>query len=199
MRRFVGAMRHQLRHHVDAAVEHIAQRMGVVRRDVMLLRIGRAEPLARFEKKLIDHDIRRHLAVVDRRRVSERRIAGEQPLRDRIEKTPLQLALGARRFERQRGEDGEIDRAVGGRLGVERVGDVIGLAETERQSEHDGLANLLDNRVREPHRIGKARRPRAGMDHCKESQPGSGWKRGPYFCARLLSVSRTSAMPRVRP
>ncbi len=31
MRRFLGAMRHQLRHHVDAAVEHVAQRMGVVR------------------------------------------------------------------------------------------------------------------------------------------------------------------------
>ena len=106
MRRLVGAMRHQLRHHIDAAVEHVAQRMGIVRGDVMLLGVGRAEPLAGFEEELVDHDIRRHLVVVDRRRVSERRIAGEQPLRDRIEKTPFQLVLGARRFQGQRGEDG---------------------------------------------------------------------------------------------
>ena len=37
MRRFVGAVRHQLADDIDAAVEHVVQRMGVVRGDIMLL------------------------------------------------------------------------------------------------------------------------------------------------------------------
>ena len=119
----------------------------------MLLRIRRAEPLAGLEEEFIDLDVGRYVCGVDRRRVIERRIAGEQPLRDGIEKTPFQLALGARRFQRQRGEDGQPDRTVGDRLGIERIGDVIGLAEAERQGEHDGLADFLDDCVGQPRRI----------------------------------------------
>ncbi len=73
------------------------------------------------------------------------------------------------------------DRAVGRRAGVERVGDVVGLAEAERQRQHDGLADPLDDRVGQPLRIVEGDRAAARTSHVSVSQPGSGWKRGPYF------------------
>ena len=198
MRRLLAAVRDQLRNHVDAAIEHAVQRMRIVRRDIMLLRIRRVEPLPGLEEEFIDLDVGRHLPGADRSRVVQRRVSGEQALGDGVKEAAFQLALGARGLQCQRRENGQVDRGVGRSPGIERIGDVIGLAEAERQGEHDRLADLLDNRVGNTHRIVKTLRPRTRMDHCRLSQPGSGWNRGPYCSARRLSVSRTSAMPRVR-
>ena len=128
----------------------------------------------------------------------QRRIAGKNALRDRIEETALQFVLRAGRFERERGEDGELERRIGGSLVVKRIGDVGCLAEPERQGKHDGLADFFDDGVGEPRRIVDCRGRRPRMNHFRLSQPGSGWKRGPYFSASRLSVSRTSAVPRAR-
>ena len=197
-RRVLGAMRHQLPDDIDAAVEHVAQRVGVIRAkyNAAARKASRSHCPASKKNSSI-WILGGTVAGVDRRRIVERRIAGEYPLRDRIEETVLQFALGARRLQRQRGEDGQSDRAVGGRLGVKRIGDVIGFAETERQRQHDGLADLLDDRIGEPRRIVETLPGPHRMDHCRVSQPGSGWKRGPYFSASRLSVSRISAAPRV--
>ena len=195
-----GAMRYQLANHVDAAVEHALQRLRIVGRDILLLRIRRVQPLAGLEEELVDFDVGRHFAGADRGGVIERRIPGEHTLRNRIEKAMLKLAFRVRWGQRERGEDGEPDRRIDRGLGVQRIDDVIGLAEAERQREHDRLADFLDDGVGDPRRIveQRRRRPRVRMDHCLESQPGSGWKRGPYCPAKRLSVSRTSAKPRVR-
>ncbi len=75
---------------------------------------------------------------------------------------------------------------------------MIGLAETERQREYDRLADLFNDCVGKPRRIVEPRRPRSRMNHFTLSQPGSGWKRGPYLAASRVSVPRTSATPRVR-
>ena len=199
-RRFIGAMRHQLGDHIGAAVEDVAQRMRIVRRNIVLLRVWRVEPLPGFKEEFVDLDVRRHPLVANGGGVIERRIAGEQPPRHRIEETVFEIAVGARRFERQRGENGQRYRAVGHRLGEQRIGDVIGLAEAKRQRQHDGLADFFDDCLGEPRRIVECpwRRPDRGMNHCRVSQPGSGWKRGPYCRARPLRVSRTAARPRLR-
>ena len=52
---------------------------------------------------------------------------------------------GPRLLQRQRGEESEIDRAVGGRTRIERVDDVVGLAEPERQPDHELPADIADD------------------------------------------------------
>jgi hypothetical protein len=73
-------VRDKLADDIDAAVKNVAQRMGVVRRNIMLLSVRRTEPLPGLEEKLVDLDVCRHLFFADRLGVSERRIAAEHPL-----------------------------------------------------------------------------------------------------------------------
>ena len=72
-------------------------------------------------------------------RVGELRIAREHAVRDRLEEAPFEVALAARLLQGERGEDAQLDRGIGGRAREQRVGDVIGLAEAERQSELDNF------------------------------------------------------------
>jgi len=141
------ALGDELRHHVDAAVEHVPQRVGVVGADVALLRGGDAEPRAGREEELVDLDVRRQRARVQRERVVELGIAGEHAVRDRLEKAPFEVALAARLLQGERGEDAQLDRGIGGRALKQRVGDVIGLAEAERHRQLDIFADAFDDRV----------------------------------------------------
>jgi len=147
------ALGDELSHHVDAAVEHVAQRVGVVGADVALLRGGDAEPRAGLEEEFVDLDVRRQRARVQRERISELGIAGEDAVRDRLEETPFEVALAARLLQGERGEDAKLDRGIGGRARKQRVGDVIGLAEAERHRQLDILADARDDRVGRPIRI----------------------------------------------
>jgi len=147
------ALGDELRHHVDAAVEHVAQRMGVVGADVALLRGGDAEPRAGREEELVDLDVRRQRARVQRQRVSELGIAGEDAVRDRLQEAPFEVALAARLLQGERGEDAQLDRGIGDRAREQRVGDVIGLAEAERHRQLDIFADAFDDRVGHPIRI----------------------------------------------
>src|SRR6516225_6984627 len=105
----------ELRHHVDATVEHVAQRMGVVGADVTLLRGGDAEPRAGLEEEFVDLDVRRQRARVQRERIGELGIAGEHAVDDRLEEAPFEIAFAARLLQGQRGEDAQIDRRIRGR------------------------------------------------------------------------------------
>jgi hypothetical protein len=90
---------------------------------------------------------------VHRERIGELGIAGEHAIDDRLEEAPFEVALAARLLQRERGEDAQIDRGIRGRAREQRVGDVIGLAEAERQRQHDILADALDDRVGQAIRI----------------------------------------------
>src|SRR6202030_4786485 len=92
----LGAMGDELADDVDVAIDHAVEGVRVVRRNVVLRRIGRPEPLPGEEEELVDLDVWRQRAGVDGGRVIERRIAGEHASRERIEKAPLQLLLGTR-------------------------------------------------------------------------------------------------------
>ena len=59
----------------------------------------------------------------------------------------LERAAAARLLQRERGEDAQADRAIGRRSGEQRVGDVVGLAESERQRQHDRLADARHDGV----------------------------------------------------
>src|SRR5262249_58818108 len=77
------ALGDELRHHVDAALEHVAQRMGVVGADVALLRGGDAEPRPGREEELVDLDVRRQRARLHGERTSRYGIARRPDIHDR--------------------------------------------------------------------------------------------------------------------
>ena len=60
-----------------------------------------------------------------------------------------------RLFERQRGEDRERKRRIARRAGIERIGDEVCLAETERQREDNLFSHTANNVFREGIRIGE--------------------------------------------
>ena len=137
----------ELRHHVHPAIEHIAQRVGVVGGDVALLRGGDAEAGAGLEEELVDDDVRRQRARTQRLGIGELGIAGEHALRERLHEAPFEARPAAWRLQCQRGEDMEADRRVGRRAREQGVGDVVGLAEAERQRQHDVFADAGDDGV----------------------------------------------------
>ena len=77
--------------------------------------------------------------------IGEIGIAAEQPVDDRRYEAPFQQVLRLRLFQRQRGKEGQVDRAVGGRARVERIDDVVGLAEPERQPDHQIGPDIADD------------------------------------------------------
>ena len=62
---------------------------------------------------------------------------------------------GLRLFQRQRGKERQVDRAVGGGARVERVDDVVGLAEPERQADHEVGSDIADDILRDRFGVGK--------------------------------------------
>ncbi len=148
----------QLRHHVDAAVDQVAQRVRIVGGDVALLRDRNIQARAGEEEELVDLDIGRQITPAQRQRVGELGIAAEHPLGERPEEAPLEGALRPRLLQGECGEDAQPDRAVGGGTRIERVDHVVGLAEAERQAEHDLAADAVDDRLRDFIRVAEAGR-----------------------------------------
>ena len=71
-----------------------------------------------------------------------------------------QQILRLRLFQRQRGEERQIDRAVGAGARIERVDDVVGLAEPERQADHQIGPDIADDVLGDRLRVGKQFRHR---------------------------------------
>ena len=143
----------ELRDHVHPAREHIAQGMGVVRGNIILLRGGDAEPRAGLEEKLIDRDVGCERARSLRRAIGELRVAGEDAIRERLHEAPFEARRPARRLQCERGEDVEPDRGIVRRAGKQGIGDVIGLAEAERQRQHEVPAHAIDDGIGDAVRI----------------------------------------------
>ena len=96
---------HQLPDHIDLAVEHIAECMGVVGGNIIALRRRDIKPAAGEEEEFVDLDVRRQAVVPQRLGIGEVRITAEKPSGNRIEKTPFQLLSGARFSQCQSGEN----------------------------------------------------------------------------------------------
>jgi hypothetical protein len=143
----------ELRDHVHPAIEHIAQRVGVIGGDVALLRGGDAEPRAGLEEEFIDDDIGRERARMQGCRIGELGIAGEEALREGLHEAAFQAARTARRLQRQPGEDMEANRWVGRSAREQGIGDMIGLAEAERQRQYDIPADAIDDGIGDTIRI----------------------------------------------
>ncbi|MCP1756534.1 hypothetical protein ABIF29_002312 [Bradyrhizobium elkanii] len=84
------------------------------------------------EEEEIDHlDVGRERAAMQCIGIGEIRIAAEQAIDHRSDEAPFEQALRLRLFQRQCGEQRQIDGAVGRCSRIQRVDDVVGLAEAE--------------------------------------------------------------------
>ena len=111
----------------------------------MLLRKRHVQPLSRQKEKLDHLDVGRQRIGMQRLGIGEIGVAAEQALDHRRDETLLKQVLWPRFFQRQRGKDGQLDRAIGGGARVERVDDVVRLAEPERQPDHQIGADIADD------------------------------------------------------
>jgi hypothetical protein len=149
------AFGHELRHHVEAGGEQIGHGVGVIRRDVVLLRLGDMQPSTGKKEELDHADVRWKLSGAQRRGIGEIGIAAEQPIDHRRDEARFQQIAGLRLLQRQRREEGQVDRTVGACTRVERVDDVVGLAEPERQSHHELPADIADDVIGDRFGIGE--------------------------------------------
>jgi hypothetical protein len=99
-------------------------------------------------------DVSWECAFKDSVRVRQLRITCGQPLIQRRDESALEFAGRSERHERERGEDAEPDRAIGHRTSVKFVRDMVCLAKSERQTEHDVLADLIQNMIGESSNVG---------------------------------------------
>ena len=109
-RAFAVSRRHELGDDVDAARKQIFAGMRVVGRDVAPLRRGIRQPAAREKEEFVDLHIGRQGAAAHRRCVVECGITAEQTFDDRLQEAPLEFVLVGGLFQRQRGEDAQVDR-----------------------------------------------------------------------------------------
>ena len=83
----------------------------------MLLRERHMQPLSGQEEELDHLDVRRQRARMQRARIGKIRIAAEQPVDHRTDEAPFEQIARPWFFQRQRGKQGQLDRAVGDRHG----------------------------------------------------------------------------------
>ncbi len=139
----------ELGDHIYPAIEQIAEHVGIIGADVITLGGGHGKPRPCLEEELINFDVGREVVAVKRDGISEIGITAEQPLCHGLNESPLELGPAARPLQRERGEDAQPDRGIRRRARKQRIGDVIGFAESQRQRQHDVLAHTGDDRCDE--------------------------------------------------
>ncbi len=118
----------------------------------MLLRERHVQPFSRQEEKLDHLDIGRQFAGMQRIGIGQIGIATEQAIDDRRDEAALQQIGGLWLFQRQRGKQRQIDAPIRDGTGIKRVDDVVGLAEPERQPDHQISSDVANDILR--HRLG---------------------------------------------
>ena len=149
------AFRHQLGDDIETARQQIRRGMGIVGRNIVLLRIRHVQPLPGQKEKLDHLDIGRQRIGMQRLGIGEIGVAAEQAVDHRRDEALLKQGLWSRLFQRQRGKDRQLDRAIGGGACVERVDDVVGLAKPKRQSDHQIGPDIADNILRDRLGVGE--------------------------------------------
>ena len=129
--------------------------MGIICGNIVLLRERHVQPLSRQKEKLDHPDIGRQRIGMQRLGIGEVGIEAEQALDHRHNEAPLKQVRGPGLLQRQRGEESQIDGAIGGGARVERVDDVVGLAEPERQPDHQIGPDIADDILRDRPGVGK--------------------------------------------
>ncbi|MDG2514871.1 hypothetical protein P7B04_19485 [Sphingobium yanoikuyae] len=194
----VPPSRDDLRHDIDALVDQIAHRMGIIGCDIVALRVPIAEPAAGLEEKFIHLDIGRHLACALRLRIGKAGISAHCPLEHGLEETTLEVRAKRGLLERERREDTKPDGGISAGTGEEGIDDMRRLAKAQRQAKDDMPVGASDDAVGYLF----CRTKFQGLDfagpHCSMSQPGSGRNRSPWASRSPSSTALTSPTPRAR-
>ena len=121
----------------------------------MLLRERHVQPFA-GQKEELDHlDVGRQFAGMQRAGIRKVGIATKQPIDHRADEAPVEQARRPRFLQRQRRKQGELDRTVGGGARVQRIDDMVGLAEPEWQADHEAGSDIADDILRDRFGVGK--------------------------------------------
>ena len=129
--------------------------MGIVCGNVMLLRERDVQPPSRQKEEFDDADIGRQHARMQCIRISEIRITAEQAVDHGRDEAAFQQVRWFRLFQRQGGKEGQVDAAVGAGAREQCIGNMVGLAEPERQPDHEIGSDIADDILRNRLGIGE--------------------------------------------
>ena len=157
-----------LHQHVHAAIGHRARGEGVVEARIATLRRPRVQQRAGLDVELLDRDVGRQ-CIADFRidPCQAREIRAELAREERIEKARRERVRRARRRQRKRRADREMDRRIRGDARVDGVQQPVRLADAERRTHHDALADPREQEFHGRVEVVEMGRNRAGRDHFK--------------------------------
>ena len=139
----------------------------------MLLRERHVQPPSRQEEKFDDADIGRQRTRMQRIGISEIGIAAKQAVDHRRDEAAFQQVRRFRLFQRQSGKEGQVDAAVGAGACEQRIGNVVGLAEPERQPDHEVGSDIANDILRNRVGVGEQARHRGGSETTGTQRPES--------------------------
>jgi hypothetical protein len=121
----------------------------------MLLCRWNVQPAPGQEKKFDHLDVRRQLVRTQRVGIGKLGVASKQSFDNGCDETTFKQVRRPRFFKRERRKECEIDGTVGDRTRKERIGDMVGLAQAQRQADHQLGADVTDDILRDGLGIGK--------------------------------------------
>jgi hypothetical protein len=148
----------------------------------MLLRERYMQPSSGQKKELDHFDVGRQFIRTHGLGIGEIGISAEQAFDNRLDETALQQVGRLWFFQRQRGKEGQADGAIGDGARVQRVDDVIRLAEPERQSDDQIGPDLANDIFRNRFGVGKQFRRHVQPRAIRFLVPGIGPRRELSAC-----------------
>ena len=138
------AFRHELGEDINPGVEDVTHDVRVMAAHIVLLGERTAKKASRLEVELADANIVGERAIPERIDVIELRVAGEQPLRERLQQTSPKLVLPAGSRQCQRSKDAQFDARVFACPPKKFVDEMIRLSQSQRRAEVDPPADAFD-------------------------------------------------------
>ena len=135
--RVFAAAGEQLRHQVQTRCVDVASGMAVIAADVILLRRRAVEQTARLHEKLLDTDVGGQAVALQIGEEIELRIITKHALDEGLDKALLQAIAQIRPTEAQRGIDRQLPLGQVLDAPVQRVDEMIRLAQPQRQAHVD--------------------------------------------------------------
>ena len=154
--------------HVHALQQHVARHEGVVGGDVALLGHRVLQVVAGLQEELAHVDVGWQAGAAQRLHIVQVGVVAEHPLHERLQEVALQVALADGLFQAERGDDGQPAAGVGGDAAVQRIDEGVGLADGQRDAQHDVAGHGRQHRI---HGVGKvvdhAGRGHGGLRLCR--------------------------------
>ena len=138
---------HLLHQNVHTPIDEVTRYVGIVRANVVALRLFVSDELACREIELANADVWRERTLGSSLLVAEVRVVAEDALHEWPQKPPLEVALAFGPCECERGVDGEIHLGVGDGATVEGVEKVVWLTGGKRSADAQRFAYPLEYSV----------------------------------------------------